>query len=198
MPADQRPSLRPRQGRGVGRARAGRPDHRLGDRHCLARGRPALNGAQTEAMGVGIGVSLARDRADVRAALVSAPGDRAHRIGRDQDRQCPLQVRPDAQRRGDRRAGARSGAAHCRRRRAVRDRHRPVAAVGRVAGVERSRRPADGPRMAGGRAAGSSSRPRELSGARRAFTTCARARAAPALRPVPRLGSGRLDGAGSA
>ena len=100
--------------------------------------------------------------------VVPAPGDRAHRLGRDQDRQRPLQVGPDAQRLGDRRAGARPGAAHCRRRRRVRHRHRAVAAVGRVARVERGGQPADGPRMARGRARSDSSPPapniRELEG----------------------------------
>ena len=68
------------------------------------------------------------------------------------DRPAALCVRPDAQRLGDRRAGARPVCRTARRRCGVRPADRALAAVGCMDIVEPCARPADGPRMAGGAA----------------------------------------------
>ena len=98
-------------------------DRRLRDRHRLARDRPADQRRPDRSDGRRNRRVAVRDRRDLRPDLVPARDHRPHRFGRDQDRQCALQVGPDAQRRGDRRAGARSGAECPRRGSAVRDRH---------------------------------------------------------------------------
>ena len=55
----QRPPLRPRQGRGVGRTGPDRPDHLVGAGHRLALGERLAAGAETGSAELGIAVSLA-------------------------------------------------------------------------------------------------------------------------------------------
>ena len=154
MPADERPSLRPWQGRGAGGAGPGHADHRVGARHRLARDRAAAAAAsRRRRLELGIGVSLVAMAATLRAARLSAPRDRAHRIGRDRDRPCPLPVRPAAQPLGDRRACCSTSMLGLRlRRSAVRAARSRRGCCGARGARRASGRPADGPRMARGEA----------------------------------------------
>ena len=67
-----------------------------------------LSGAETGQCELGIGVSLSRSSLTFALIAYQRHVVAAHRIARDRDRPTPLFVRPDAQRLGDRRAGARS------------------------------------------------------------------------------------------
>ena len=59
MPADERPSLRPRQGRGAGGADPGHPDRLFGARHRLARDRALLQRrSRPQGLELGVGVSI--------------------------------------------------------------------------------------------------------------------------------------------
>ena len=128
---------------------------------------------------LGIGVSLVRDRRDACPDRLPAPG-RSRAPDRSRSRTDRLHYQSDLLLNGaviaalvlDQYAGLR------RRRRGVRPAHRAVAAVGRVARVERGGRPADGPRMARGGARALSSPPPPNIPSLPAFTICARGPAA--------------------
>ena len=186
-----RASLRPRQGRGAGRAGPGRADHRISalgigwravDRLLQRRARPPMPNMASPSRS---SRSSRRSRCSPTSARVirrtGSVAIRTDNVHYQSDLLLNLSVIA---------ALVLDQYARLRRRRsAVRHRHRRLADLGRLARVEPCGRPADGPRMARGEAACASSP------SPRAIPSCAgHPRPAhphqrrPRFRPVPHLG----------